>query len=76
VLTQEALTITMAVHVKKRSSSAKVNNVSKGIMLSSYGLYFKVIVIKHAKQTTVKQQENIVSSQADIRRWKQYEQDY
>jgi hypothetical protein len=49
VPTQESLTIKMTDHVKKSSSSAKEDNVSKGIMLSSYGLYFKIIVIKHAK---------------------------
>jgi hypothetical protein len=41
----------MADDVKNSSSSAKENNVSKGIMLSSYDLYFMVIVIKHSKQT-------------------------
>jgi hypothetical protein len=36
-------------------------------------LYFKTVMIKHAEQTTVKQQENIVSPKANVWKWKQQE---
>jgi hypothetical protein len=34
-------------------------------------LYLKIVVVKHAEQTALKQQENAVSPGAYIWRWKQ-----
>jgi hypothetical protein len=55
----------MASHMKKSCISVKENNASKNLRSCSYGSHFKVVVIKHAKQTTVKQQENTVSAMAN-----------
>jgi hypothetical protein len=40
----------LADHVKKRGSSVKWNNASKGIRDCSYNLYFKIVVIINAEQ--------------------------
>jgi hypothetical protein len=42
-------------NVRKRSTTAKGNNVSESIMCHSY-VYFKIKVVKHAEETTVQQQ--------------------
>jgi hypothetical protein len=52
----------MEQHVKKISTSKKGNNVSKGIR-HSYDADLKIMVTKHADQTTVKQQGNMSSQQ-------------
>jgi hypothetical protein len=40
----------------------------------SYDLYFKIMLIKHAEQTTLKQQENTVFPPVFIQRWIQQKQ--
>jgi hypothetical protein len=66
MLIQVYRTINMVDHVMKRGSIVKVDNVSKSIRHCSYDLHFKTVVIKHAEQTTVNQQQNTVSPEADI----------
>jgi hypothetical protein len=41
----------MAHHIKKEGSNVKGNNMSKSIRHHIYGLYLKIMVLKHAEQT-------------------------
>jgi hypothetical protein len=70
VLIKVLLSVKMAGHVKKLSISVIGERVLEGMMFHSYGLYFKTMVIKHPKQTTVKRQEN-TSPEANLGKWKQ-----
>lgn len=57
---QVPLAIKMEHHIKKISISAKENNVSKGIRCT-YDEKFKIMVIKPAEETSVKQHRNTMS---------------
>jgi hypothetical protein len=57
-------------NAKERTISVRGNNTSRSIRRCNYGLYFQTIVIKCAKQTTVKWQENTASPKANVWRWK------
>lgn len=58
----------MADNVNKGGTSTKWNTLK--CMRPSYDASFTNVVMKHAEQTTVKQQESIVASKADFQRWK------
>jgi hypothetical protein len=51
---------------QENGTSVKGKKVSDNIRQCNYDLYFKTVMIKHAEQTTVKQQENIVSPKANV----------
>lgn len=56
---------------EKSIINVKGNNVPKKFRSCTYGSHFRAVVIKHAKQTTVKQQKNTVHAKANSKRWKQ-----
>jgi hypothetical protein len=60
--------------MSKRGSNAKGNR-SKSIGCCSYDLHFKIVVIMHKLQTTVKQQESVLSPEAKVQGLKQQKQD-
>jgi hypothetical protein len=67
VVTQVSLNVKIAGYVKKRSISVNGNNMNNKISDAAIMVHIlRLLVIKHAKQKTVKQQENTVSSEAKV----------